>query len=98
MLAMKTLQGAAWLVSARMVGRVIDFMTLLVLARALSPADFGLVAVAMTLIFVVEVVSELPLSQVLVRLDNIRKSHLDTAFTLAVLRILLIAFIIGSAA
>ncbi|WP_162003266.1 lipopolysaccharide biosynthesis protein [Microvirga tunisiensis] len=95
---MKTLQGAAWLVSARMVGRVIDFMTLLVLARALSPADFGLVAVAMTLIFVVEVVSELPLTQVLVRLDNIRKSHLDTAFTLAVLRILLFAFIIGSAA
>jgi O-antigen/teichoic acid export membrane protein len=98
MLAVKTLRGAAWLVSARLAGRVIDFITLLVLARSLSPADFGLVAVAMTLISVVEVVLELPLTQVLTRLSSIRKSHLDTAFTLGILRTLLVAFVVVACA
>lgn len=98
MLAVKTLRGAAWLMSSRLAGRLIDFVTLLVLARALNPADFGLVAIAMTLISVVEAVLELPLTQVLTRLTDVKKSHLDTAFTLAVLRSLFIALIIAAAA
>ena len=50
MLTTKTILGAGWTVSSRMAGRLVDFVTILVLARALSPADFGLTAIAITLI------------------------------------------------
>ncbi|MCJ2055397.1 lipopolysaccharide biosynthesis protein [Methylobacterium sp. J-048] len=86
MLTVKTLRGAVWSVAARTSSRVIDLVTLLVLARLLTPADFGLTAIAVSLISIVEMVLEVPLVQALMRLPRIEKSHLDTAFTLGLLR------------
>ena len=98
MLTTKTILGAGWTVSSRLAGRLIDFVTVLVLARTLTPADFGLTALAMSLTFVVDTVLEVPLIQALTRLKCVRKSHLDTAFTLGVLRGLLFSFVVLVAA
>src|SRR6476659_2717332 len=98
MLATKTILGASWLVSARMGGRAIDVVTVLVLARTLTPADFGLTALAMTLIAIADTVLEIPLMQALIRLKVVDKSHLDTAFTLGMLRGLLLAVVVLAAA
>ena len=98
MLSTKTILGAGWAVSSRLGGRVIDFVTVLVLARTLTPADFGLTALAMTLIAVVDTVLEIPLLQALTRLKFIEKSHLNTAFTLGVLRGLLVSLVVLAAA
>lgn len=86
MLAFKALKGAGWLVSSRFIGRIIDFFNLLILARILTPADFGLVALAMSLVMVIDTVLEMPVTQALVRLPTIDKSHLDTGFTLSIMR------------
>lgn len=94
MLAMKTLLGAGWLVSSRFLGRGIDFVTLLVFARMLTPADFGLVAMALTLVLIVDTVLEVPVVQALVRLENIETEQLDTGFTLAVIRSSVIALVL----
>ncbi|MDP3740460.1 MAG: lipopolysaccharide biosynthesis protein [Hyphomonadaceae bacterium] len=98
MLTVKTLLGAGWSVSTRLANRLIDFVTLLILARALSPADFGLTALAMTVIAVVETVFEIALIQALTRLPHVDKSHLDTAFTLGLLRGLVFAVVVLVAA
>jgi len=98
MLTTKTILGAGWTVSSRLAGRAIDFVTVLVLARALTPADFGLTAIAMTLIAVLDTVLEVPLIQALTRLKCVGKSHLDTAFTLGILRGLLLSFVVLAAA
>jgi len=98
MLTTKTILGAGWAVSSRLAGRLTDFVTLLVLARALTPADFGLTAIAMTLTVIVETVLEVPLIVALTRLKCVTKSHLDTAFTLGVLRGLLLSFVVLLAA
>jgi O-antigen/teichoic acid export membrane protein len=98
MLSTKTILGAGWLISSRLGGRVIDVVTVLVLARTLTPADFGLTALAMTLIAVVDTVLEIPLIQALIRLKYVEKSHLDTAFTLGVLRGLLLSLVVLGAA
>jgi PST family polysaccharide transporter len=90
MLSINVLKGAGWMVSSRFLGRAIDLLTLLVLARVLTPADFGLTALAITLAIIVDTVLEIPVTQALVRLGRIDKSHLDTAFTLGILRGLLI--------
>jgi O-antigen/teichoic acid export membrane protein len=98
MLTRKTLFGAAWTVSSRLAGRLIDFATLLVLARVLTPPDFGLTALAMTLTIIVDMILEVPVIQALTRLPEIKKSHLDTAFTLGALRGLALATVVLSAA
>ena len=85
-------------VGGRLLSRLIDLVALIVLARLLQPADFGLISIAMSLIFIVEAVMELPVSQVLLVERDITRSMMDTAFTLSVLRGLVLAILIGAAA
>ncbi|MDM9625171.1 oligosaccharide flippase family protein [Rhizobium sp. S152] len=98
MLAVKAIKGAGWLVFSRFVGRTIDFFTLLVLARILTPADFGLAALATSLVVVVDTMLEVPVTQALVRLPTIDKSHLDTGFTVGLMRGIVIGTILLAAA
>ncbi|OYV57486.1 MAG: hypothetical protein B7Z76_01560 [Acidiphilium sp. 20-67-58] len=86
MLGHKTALSGSLMVFGRLVSRVIDLFTMLILARLLSPADFGLVAIAMTLVTILEAALEMPLSQALVQLPEISPHHLHTAFTLSLLR------------
>lgn len=85
-LAARTLSGAAWLMAARLGTRMIDFVGLLLLANLLLPADFGMIAVALTLVQIVEAIFEIPVVQVLVRSEAITRTLLDTAFTVGLLR------------
>ncbi len=84
--AARTSRGAAWLIGSRLGTRLIDLATLAVLARVLDPAAFGLVAIAMTLLLIVEAVFELPVLQALVRIEVLDKAHFDTAFTIGAIR------------
>lgn len=98
MLAMKVFRGAGWLVGSRFLGRFIDFFTLLIMARILTPADFGLTALAMSCVVIVDMVLEIPVTQALVRLPHVDKAHLDTGFTLGALRGLAIAVLLLASA
>src|SRR4051794_18231652 len=61
---------------------------MLVLARLLHPGDFGLVAIAASVVAILDAALELPLYQVLVRVADLQMSHFDTAFTLGLIRAL----------
>lgn len=98
MLTSRTIFGAAWTVASRLTGRLIDIVTLLVLARILTPADFGLTALAISIIAIVEMVLEIPLIQALTRLREIDKRHLDTAFTLGLIRAVVLTTVVLLAA
>lgn len=74
------------MVLARLLSRAVDFSAMLILSRLLTPGDFGLVALAMTIITILEAVFELPLSQALVQLPKILPHHLHTAFTINLMR------------
>jgi O-antigen/teichoic acid export membrane protein len=82
----RTAMAAVWLVGGRLLARSIDIVSLLILARLLGPAEFGTIAVAMVLIYIVEALLEMPTAGALVRLPAITQSQLDTAFTLGLLR------------
>jgi PST family polysaccharide transporter len=88
--------GGAWMIGARLLSRTLDLVSMLVLARVLQPRDFGLVAIAMTIVFVLEAVFEMPVCQALVRLPRLAGAHYDTAFTLSLLRGLLLGVAICS--
>lgn len=92
----QTLVGGLWMVGARFASRILDLLTMLALARLLQPVDFGLVAIAASIVSVVEATLELPLSQALVRLPTLHPSHYDTAFTLSLIKGLILSLILCS--
>jgi len=98
MIGRKVAQGGVILVGARLLTRLVDLGTLLVLARILRPRDFGLVAIAMGLLLIVETALEMPINQALVRLPSIAREEYDTAFTLGLLRSLLMGALLIAAA
>lgn len=91
----RTSISVAWVFVARIVVRFSDVLLLMVLARVLVPEDFGLVAIATSVVAILDMVTDMPLAAPLIRLEKVTKRFLDTAFTLAILRGLFILGLIG---
>jgi O-antigen/teichoic acid export membrane protein len=77
--------GAAWMVLAKFVERGLGLVSMLILARLLVPADFGLVAMATTLLAVLELLTAFGFDSALIRNGKADRSQYDTAWTLYVL-------------
>jgi len=88
-------KGAMLLTLTRLLARSLDLVTLAILTRYLLPADFGIVALSLSIMQVTEAILEMPTGLVLMRLPAIRRSHLDTAFTISVIRGVAIAAILA---
>jgi len=84
------------MVAGKLVAKGIDFVTLVVLTRLLAPSDFGLVAMGMTLVLMLDSVLELPVAQALLRLKDPPSTAYDTAFTLSLLRGCVIAALVAA--
>ncbi|OWV80102.1 exopolysaccharide biosynthesis protein [Rhizobium sp. R634] len=82
----RTATASIWTISGKFLARLLDFVSLLILARLLSPADFGLVAIATSVLVIVETVLDLPLTQALMRQPSPSDKMFATAFTLSLLR------------
>ncbi|WP_152046234.1 oligosaccharide flippase family protein [Aureimonas psammosilenae] len=94
----KAALASIWAVGGRFIARIIDLASLLILARILTPADFGMVAVATTVLSLVEAILELPLNQALIRQPTLTKPMFDTALTLGLMRSVAIGAIMVVAA
>lgn len=82
----KVLAGAAWMGAARIVVNLTAFASTIILARLLSPADFGLVAIATAAATVLATISELSLTQALIKFDDPSDDDFHSAWTLNLLR------------
>ena len=87
------MKGTAWISAARLLTNVIGFLSTLVLARVLGPADFGLVALATTMLAVLSSVTDLSLTSALVRHNEPTIDHYHTAWTLGFMRSAAIAVV-----
>ncbi len=90
-LSRKMAGGAVWMLSARMLMRASGLINVMILARLLPPADFGVVGLTVALIGAFEAVSDLSMNAAIVRHPDPQKKHYDTAFTMALMRGVLIA-------
>jgi lipopolysaccharide exporter len=93
-----TIIGSAWMIGWRMVSRVLGLASTLILARVLVPADFGLVAMATAFSASVEALSQIGVSEALVRHEHNSRDVLNTGFTLNAARGALTALIIAGGA
>lgn len=77
--------GSAWMIASRWLLRLIGLASTVVLARVLTPLDFGLVAMAMLVVGAVEVLGETGQRLAIIRLREPTREHYDTAWTFSVL-------------
>ncbi len=87
-------RGAALFMAIRWGVRAIGLVSTMVLARLLVPADFGLVAIATSLIAILNTVTELGARSATIRQEKVSQEFLDTVLTLQLLRGLVIAALV----
>ncbi len=94
----KTARGAGWIIGWRMARRLLGFINLLVLARLLVPADFGVVALAAGVAGTLNALATVGVEDALVREKSVDRGLYDTGFTMNVLRGLLTAGVLAAIA
>ena len=90
--------GFAWVFAWRMATRFMGLGSTLILVRLLAPAEFGLVAIALSFIGSIDQFSQIGVEEALVRMPSPDRRTYDTAFTMIVLRCALIAVLTVAAA
>jgi len=97
-LTARVVRGAAWVFAGKMVGRGLDLVRLVVLARLLSPADFGLFGIVMLAIAALQTFTRTGFDTALIQRKAGTEAYLDTVWTVQVVRALALAAILFSAA
>jgi lipopolysaccharide exporter len=82
----KTAGGAGWTIAWRTATRALGFVSTLLLVRILIPADFGLVALALSFSRAIDVFSELGVHDALVRATKSSRDIYNAAFTISAVR------------
>jgi lipopolysaccharide exporter len=81
----RLLVGGSWLIALQAVERLLGVASIAILARLLTPTDFGVVAVAMTVVAAVEITSAFGFDWALVRHRDLSADYLNSAWTLRAL-------------
>lgn len=90
--------GAGWLYAYRWLERLLDFVSIVVLARLLAPEDFGLVAIAASIVTIIEGLSAFDVDKALIRTRDEERALYDSAWTLSALRGIISALVMVSIA
>ncbi len=86
------------MVAMRWTFRSIGMLSTIILARLLTPSDFGIVAMATIVVGILQVLSYLNVDMALMQIKNPGRSHYDTAWTFQVLVGLVLSALIAIAA
>ena len=83
---MSIARGAAVVVAMRWTDRLIGIVSTLILARLLTPADFGVIAMASIAIALADVLLDLGVNVALIQNSHATHAHYNTAWTLRLLQ------------
>ena len=97
-LATRVARGSAWILGAGIAARLLGAVNTIIVARLLAPDDIGIVATAAVTMQLLQGISDIGVSQAVVKFRNADRDDLDTLFTLSVLRGLLIGALLFAAA
>jgi lipopolysaccharide exporter len=92
------LSGSVWMIAMRWGRRLIGLVSTVVLARLLTPQDFGIVAMAATVASLLEMLAWTGVDLALIRDSSATREHYDTAWSLKILQGFLVAVLIAGAA
>lgn len=76
----KTVAGVGWSAAEALLGKGVTFLVGLVLARLLSPAEYGMISMAMVFIVILDSIADSGLSQAIIRKKEVSNDDLNTMF------------------
>ncbi len=85
-LTARVMRGAAIIVAGRFFLRIIGLVNTILLARLLTPEDFGLIAIGVVIIQILENMSDLSISRAVVKFRDASSEVFDTLFTISLIR------------
>ncbi len=93
-LSEKTIKGSVWLLLLRVVDQFLRFVKIIILARILSPNDFGLFGASLAVFAMAESFSQTGFQQALIQKKENVKNYLNTAWTIQIIRGLILSIIL----
>ena len=93
-LAVRMAKGAGWIIAVRFCSRVMGVVSTVVLVRLLTPADFGLVALASALANSLDAFLVVGVTDALIRDEKPDRELYDTGFTMNLIRCAIVAAIV----
>lgn len=93
-LSERVVKGGFWVFSLRITQQIFNLIRLIILARILAPHDFGLMGIALLTMATLETFSQTGFQQALIQKKEDIKSYLDSAWTVLILRGLLLFVIL----
>ncbi|QLF94492.1 lipopolysaccharide biosynthesis protein [Pseudomonas sp. ABC1] len=80
----KVLKGFGWIFAGTLGQNFLQFLSLIILARLLTPDEFGVVSIALVIVGFLKIFTELGVGPAVVQRLELTKSHIGTANTMAV--------------
>ena len=94
----KTQRGLLWAAAEAAARTLLQTLVLVVLAKLLTPADYGVVGAALIIVGISAIFSQLGVGPAIVQRPDLEPRHLDAAFTLsAIFGVLIAGILYGSA-
>ena len=90
-LTARVVRGTAWVFASKVVARMLALVNVVVLARLLSPGDFGLFGIVMLAMAALRTFTETGFNAALIQRKADTEAYLDTAWTAQVVRGLVLA-------
>lgn len=86
--------GVTWISAYRIFSRLISFLKLAVIARILSPFDFGIFGIAALIVSLFDILTETGINVLLIQAKEDIKKYIDSAWVVSIVRGILLFFII----
>jgi lipopolysaccharide exporter len=89
-----TFIGFSWMSSFRVLSRIVAFFRIALLARLLSPLQFGIFGIASLILTLFETISQTGTSVYLIQERKKMEDYIDAAYVVSIIRGLILAFLI----
>ena len=89
-----TMRGVGWVGGLRLITRIVSFARIAILARLLSPVQFGVFGIAMLVTALLEVFTETGVNIILVQEKKDIKEYINSAWIVSIVRGIAISTII----
>ena len=88
------MNGALWMIAMRWMMRLFGLASTIILARLLTPTDFGIVALALIVFGLLEVLSWTAVDLALIQKQETTREHYDAAWTMQIMQGLIISILL----
>lgn len=89
-----TLKGVSWLGALRLITRSFTFVRIAILARLLTPEEFGLFGIATLVLAFLEIITETGINVFFIQGEGKLNDYLDTTYVISIIRGVLISILI----